>query len=469
DFGLERILEVKEGSNFPWLMSNVYDNETNRPLGDGKETHIVKHHGWTIGLTCSLVEERICSNSGVRLSQIKSTQYFKKIVSEFVWQLDNHGCNYIIALTHFRTPNDIRLAENAEEIDLFLAGHDHDYEIIKVSNNNKVTVKSGCDFRTFSVLTLTDSESSVDVQVEKVIVDSSYEPDPQLAEDLVHFQDSVNENMEITLGTFAVDLDGRFAEIRTSETNLGNFMCDVMVASTNSDAAILNSGALRSDRVHPTGVFNMRDLMTILPMMDPMVVIEVTGEKLVAALENGVSQYPKLDGRFLQMSGIHFLFDPTAPPGERIVHDLVKIGGEFVDPDASYRLVTITYVQKGKEGYDMLATCPIVQDEEQCPTLTTAVQNHFEAIKIKEGKTKRKTSHRQNLVLLSRRDSRFHPKAFDFMDEINDAESNSNNPEEAKKTANEQWTTLRLVRQTLSNIKINQDESSSQEDSEEDS
>ncbi len=47
------------------------------------------------------------------------------------------------------------------------------------------------------------------------------------------------------LGEFEVDLDGRFSAVRTSETNLGNFVCDVMVAATHADFALLNSGTLR--------------------------------------------------------------------------------------------------------------------------------------------------------------------------------------------------------------------------------
>ena len=46
------------------------------------------------------------------------------------------GCDYIIALTHMRTPNDMRLADNVDEIDLILGGHDHVYEINKVSFNS---------------------------------------------------------------------------------------------------------------------------------------------------------------------------------------------------------------------------------------------------------------------------------------------------------------------------------------------
>ncbi len=42
------------------------------------------------------------------------------------------GCKIVIALTHMRTPNDIRLAKEVEEIDLILGGHDHISEFIQV-------------------------------------------------------------------------------------------------------------------------------------------------------------------------------------------------------------------------------------------------------------------------------------------------------------------------------------------------
>ena len=36
-------------------------------------------------------------------------------------------CDYIIALTHMRGPNDRKLAREVPEIDLMLGGHDHIY------------------------------------------------------------------------------------------------------------------------------------------------------------------------------------------------------------------------------------------------------------------------------------------------------------------------------------------------------
>ena len=49
------------------------------------------------------------------------------------------------------------------------------------------------------------------------------------------------------------------------------------IAATDSDLALLNSGTLRSDRIHPTGPFTLRDLCSILPMLDPLIVLEISG------------------------------------------------------------------------------------------------------------------------------------------------------------------------------------------------
>lgn len=43
-------------TEFPWLMSNVVDNETGRPLGEGRITHVVDWAGKRIGLV-GLVEQ----------------------------------------------------------------------------------------------------------------------------------------------------------------------------------------------------------------------------------------------------------------------------------------------------------------------------------------------------------------------------------------------------------------------------
>ena len=48
----------------------------------------------------------------------------------------------------------------------------------------------------------------------------------------------------------------------------------------------------------------MKDLLKILPMIDPLVLLEITGSQIIRCLENGVSMHPKLEGRFPQVT--HF-------------------------------------------------------------------------------------------------------------------------------------------------------------------
>lgn len=63
------------------------------------------------------------------------------------------------------------------------------------------------------------------------------------------------------------------------------------------------------------------------------------GEQLHKALENGVSQYPKLEGRFPQVSGMTFVFDPDKPPGQRVNPKYIKIGDEYLDFSQVWKLV----------------------------------------------------------------------------------------------------------------------------------
>ena len=53
--------------------------------------------------------------------------------------------------------------------------------------------------------------------------------------------------------------------------------------------------------------------------------IELSGADLLAALENGVSQVENATGRFPQVSGMTFSFDPARPAGSRIVE--ATVGG----------------------------------------------------------------------------------------------------------------------------------------------
>jgi len=67
-----------------------------------------------------------------------------------------------------------------------------------------------------------------------------------------------------------------------------------------------------------------------------LVKLEIKGEDLIRAFENGVSRYPSLEGRWPCIAGASFVFDPTVGPLKRVVRESVKIGGFDVVNDKLY-------------------------------------------------------------------------------------------------------------------------------------
>ncbi|VDI34790.1 5'-nucleotidase, partial [Mytilus galloprovincialis] len=286
DFGVDHLQEfMSKTKGCAWLLSNVIDNLSEKPLANGKTQHIINAHGIKIGLIGLVEHEWIDTLATLDPEDVTFEDYIER-GNELTRSLKEQGVDVIIALTHMRTPNDRRLAENVDDIDLILGGHDHDYSLEVV--NGKNIVKSGTDFRNLSKITLTFTSSGLKVGVERVDLDSSIPEDPQIQKIVAHLNEEISEKMDEHLGFTHVDMDGRFKIIRKMETNLGNFVTDIMLEISKADCALLNSGTFRSDRIHPKGQFKLRDLLTILPLVDNLIVIECTGAEVVEALENGV-------------------------------------------------------------------------------------------------------------------------------------------------------------------------------------
>ena len=112
-------------------------------------------------------------------------------------------------------------------------------------------------------------------------------------------------------------------------------------------------------------------------MVDSLVVLELTGEQLITALENGVSQYPKHEGRFPQISGMSFTFDPLQTSGNRVIRNSVCVAGKPLVLNSAYKLCTKGYIAAGKDGYDVFKDCKVLVNEEEGPILGAIFRNHF--------------------------------------------------------------------------------------------
>ena len=89
---------------------------------------------------------------------------------------------------------------------------------------------------------------------------------------------------------------------------------------TDADIAITNGGGIRGGRIYPAGTaITRRDIMAELPFGNTIAVLDISGERIRAGLENGFSYLPRAAGRFPQVSGLTIVVDPSRPVGQRVM------------------------------------------------------------------------------------------------------------------------------------------------------
>lgn len=304
-------------------------------------------------------------------------------------ELRAQGAEIVIALTHMREPNDLKLAEKSPLglIDLVLGGHDHFYAHHLV--NGAHVLRSGTDFKQLSYIEARRKENGrpgwdIDIVRRDVVRDV---PEDKTSVELVEkLTSSLKHKLEKPIGYTAVPLDGRFTTVRTKESNLGNFVCDLMRYYYNADCALMAAGTIRGDQIYPPGVLQLKDIMNCFPFEDPVVVLRLKGENILSALRNSVSQVPALEGRYPQVSNIQFKYNPALPADSRILW--VKINKEPLYPEKEYTIATRGYMARGKDGYDSLlirsegGDAEEIVSEENGILISMILRQYFMSLKV---------------------------------------------------------------------------------------
>ena len=250
--------------------------------------------------------------------------------------LKQAGADLVVALTHDALARDMALLRGSRQIDILLGGHDH--LLLARYDGRQAVMKAGSQGNHVAVLDLRIERRKNRAGAQVAVWTPSWRlrstaglaGDAAVAARVEGYLDRLDRDLGAVIGETRAALDTRRVAVRAGETAFGNLVADAMRAATGSDIALVNGGGVRGDTVYPAGTAITRKLvLTELPFGNRTVKLRLSGAQVREALENGVSQVERAAGRFPQVSGIAFAFDPRRPAGSRIAR--VAVGGKPLD------------------------------------------------------------------------------------------------------------------------------------------
>ncbi|QYU67856.1 5'-nucleotidase C-terminal domain-containing protein [Leptolyngbya sp. 15MV] len=166
----------------------------------------------------------------------------------------------------------------------------------------------------------------------------------------------INAKDGTVFGFTNVYLEGERNQVRNQETNLGNITADANKAAAEDAlgdgsfvASLKNGGGIRAqigatvvstgEKIppianpsagKPAGAISQLDIENALRFDNKLMVFDTTAAGLKAILEHGVASLGN-QGRFPQLGGVSFSYDPDLPAGSRVLNiGLVDASGKLV-------------------------------------------------------------------------------------------------------------------------------------------
>jgi len=321
-----------------------------------------------------------------------------------VTSFQNKGIDKIIAITHLGYEEDLELARKLNGVDIIVGGHSHTFvytptnpiqfypptfpkygpitpagaypTIVNSPNGDPVLVTTEYCWGVFLgkiKVTFDGNGKIVDYEGNPIFLSNDIEQDNEIVEMMEPYDEEVQKLYTTVVGTTTVPLplyEGENLICRLGECLLGDLVNDAILwelnnsgsgSNTSTDIkddapsyqiALINAGMLRTSL---SGTIHVGDIMDVLPYGNTIATFEITGTHLITALESGISRY-KGDsgtGRFPQVAGLRYSFDPQKPAGSRLISVEVKTetGYSPIDPTQIYKIATNDYVRQGGDGY----------------------------------------------------------------------------------------------------------------------
>lgn len=397
DRNLAHVQKVIGASDFQWVVSN-YGDSTLAALKSGakaaKSFTIIERGGVKIGVVGSNTDTTIEQVFPGNLDYIDASGFKQTIqiqagvtgINAAIVAAKKAGADLVVAVIHQGWSENAGgvasgiLNDMAKEIKgaaAIYGGHSHQTFATLVPGTQRVygtlvgqTLNAGAEYTRSQICVNTDTDKVIGASIETVkrAALSTVVADATTAALVKKYKDQLSAKLDVKIGSVSGTFPrgGTPAVERSGENPMGIYIADLLRAKYKTDFALTNGGGIRDTfpartyvpadtKLVRTGTgaldVTLGDALTVYPFGNQVATTVVTGENLWKALENGVGgNYPG-DGRFPQISGFKFTFDPTKAVGSRIVSVTKNDGTAIAKDQTVYTLTTLDYIIYGGDGY----------------------------------------------------------------------------------------------------------------------
>ncbi|GGX24551.1 5'-nucleotidase [Streptomyces lomondensis] len=380
--------EEFEGADFPYLAANVLDEKTNKPIL--KPYWVWKKKDVKVGFIGVTLEGTpdIVSAEGVKGLVFKDEV---ETINKYAKVLQRQGVKSIVALIHeggfpastsYNYDCDspgagdgvsgpiVDIAKNiTPQVDALVTGHTHAPYVCTINDpaGKPRMVTSAASFgRLYTDTTLTYDRLTGDIARTAVksanhVVTRDVPKAPDMTELISKWNTLAAPIGNRPIGYISGDIGNT-----GTESPLGDLIADAQLAhgkqlDPETDLALMNPGGIRAPLTYAAkagegdGVVTYAEGFTVQPFANTVNLQDFTGAQLIQVLKEQVSGPNAASPKVLQVSaGLTYTLDLTKSGADRVVTDSIRLDGKAIDPAATYRVATNSFLAGGGDGFPTL-------------------------------------------------------------------------------------------------------------------
>lgn len=338
-YGPDALKDIVEKLNYPMLAINTYYEDNNElvfPPYLIKEINGLKIG--VIGIAATIVDKVMPKHFSKGIYFTMGNEELPGYIAELKEEQD---VDLVVVLSHLGFPQEIKLAEEVDGIDVLLSGHTHNRVYEPAIVNDALIIQSGCHGSFLGRLDLTvRNKKIIDYHHELVLLDGTIEEEADMKKRVAVKMAPYREKLDQVIGQTATDLN----RSGVLESTMDNLLLQSMLDYAKAEIAFSNGW--RYGAPIPQGPITENDLWNIIPVNPPLSQTILTGRELWDMLEENLENtfstdpYSQMGGYVKRSMGISMYFKFENPYGQRIQE--LFVGDEKIEMDQDYSVVFVT-------------------------------------------------------------------------------------------------------------------------------